>query len=259
MVKQYRHVVAFVYKFAHLSYDRGKPRGIQPTERLTLTINPAKPLKIFSSLFIVIKNSQTWINGCYVGLLYAPSAAFAELWGVNFLTQTYHLARPIAGALIGTIFIGWTIGGPLTGWLSDRIGRRKPILLISSICGAVFMGIVILVPHLPLLIIFILLFCYGFTNIGVAISYAVASEINLPKVSGTSIAFANMASVLIGACFQPIIGWLLDLLWKGKTHNGIHLFSSTHYRLALLALPICCLLSFIIALKIKETNCRNIT
>ena len=34
MVKQYRHVVAFVYKFAHLSYDRGKPRGIQPTERL---------------------------------------------------------------------------------------------------------------------------------------------------------------------------------------------------------------------------------
>ena len=45
MVKQYRHVVAFVYKFAHLSYDRGKPRGIQPTERLTLQhVNEIKPI-----------------------------------------------------------------------------------------------------------------------------------------------------------------------------------------------------------------------
>ena len=218
-----------------------------------------KPIGLLKGLFIVMKNSQTWLNGFYVGLLYAPSAAFAELWGVNFLTQSYHLSRPLAGAAIGTIFIGWTIGGPITGWLSDRIGRRKPMLLLSSLFGIIFMSSVIFIPNLPITTIFILLFCYGLTNTGVAISYAVASEINAPNISGTSIAFANMASVLIGACFQPIIGWLLDLFQYNTTHNGVHMFTATEYRWALLALPICSLLSFIFAFTLKETFCRNIS
>lgn len=217
-----------------------------------------KPIGLLTGLFMVMKNSQTWLNGFYVGLLYAPSAAFAELWGVNFLTQSYHLSRPLAGAAIGTIFIGWTIGGPITGWLSDRIGRRKPMLLLSSLFGIIFMSAVIFIPHLSITAIFILLFCYGLTNTGVAISYAVASEINAPNISGTSIAFANMASVLIGACFQPIIGWLLDLLWHGTVYHGVHTFTAGEYRWALLALPLCSLLSFIFALTVKETFCRNV-
>ena len=220
--------------------------------------NGKKTIGVLHGLLIVIKNPQTWINGLYVGLLYAPSAAFAELWGVNFLAQTYHISRPLAGAAIGTIFIGWTIGGPITGWISDRIRRRKPLLIASALCGMIFMGSVILIPNLSLTTIFILLFCYGLTNTGVAISYAVASEINLPRVSGTSMAFANMSSVLIGACFQPIIGWILDLLWNGKIHNGIIIFSGSDYRWALLALPICSLLSLLTATKVKETFCRNV-
>ena len=219
--------------------------------------NSAKPISVLKGLLIVIKNSQTWINAIYVGLLYAPSAAFAELWGVNFLTQSYHLSRPLAGTAIGTIFIGWTIGGPITGWVSDRIGQRKPMMIFSSICGMIFMGSVIFIPHLSIAFIFILLFCYGLTNTGVAISYAVASEINPRKISGTSIAFANMASVLIGAAFQPIIGWLLDLTSHGSVYKGIHIFTVSEYRLALLALPICSLLSLVLALKVKETFCQN--
>jgi MFS family permease len=139
------------------------------------------------------------------------------------------------------------------------MGRRKPMLIISSICGMIFMGSVILIPNLPIPLVFALLFCYGLTNTGVAISYAVASEINPRKLSGTSIAFANMASVLIGAAFQPIIGWILDLLWRGTVYNGVHTFTESEYRYALLALPICSLLSFFFALKIKETFARNIT
>lgn len=214
---------------------------------------------LLQGLLIVIKNPRSWINGVYIGLLYAPSAAFAELWGVNFLTQSYHIPRTIAGAAIGTIFIGWTIGGPLTGWLSDRVGRRKPILIASSVCGFIFMSSVIFIPHLSIHVLFTLLFLYGMTNTGVAISYAVASEINKPEINGTSIAFANMASVLIGACLQPVIGYILDLLWRGDmSHNGVRFYSLADYHHALLVLPICSLLSFVFALFVKETYCRNV-
>jgi MFS family permease len=224
----------------------------------TASIKPENKVGIWHGLILVLKNSRSWVNAGYIGLLYAPSAAFAELWGVNFLTQTYHWPRTLAGAAIGTIFIGWTIGGPATGWISDRIGRRKPLLMFSAVCGMLFMGSVIYIPHLSVITVFALLFLYGMTNTGVAISYAVASEINAPQINGTSMAFANMASVLIGALFQPIIGYILDKLWTGHMQHGIRVYSSSNYHWALLALPICSLLSFVFAWFVKETHCRNV-
>lgn len=232
---------------------RDKPKNFSTLHQHN---HPEKP-KLFSGLAKVVKNRRSWINGCYIGLVYAPSAAFAELWGVNFLTQTYHISRTIAGAAIGMIFIGWTIGGPLTGWFSDKIGQRKPLMIASSLCGLIFMSCIIYVPNLSLHVLFALLFFYGMTNTGVAISYAVASEINLPNINGTSIAFANMASVLIGACLQPIIGYILDILWHGNMLHGVRIYSLADYHHALVILPTCSFASLILALFVKETNCRN--
>lgn len=230
----------------------------KPQKSNLITSTAEASIGVFKGLQMVIKNPRSWINGVYIGLLYAPSAAFAELWGVNFLTQSYHLSRTVAGAAIGTIFIGWTLGGPVTGWLSDKIGRRKPMLIFSSLCGFLFMSCIIFTPHLSIHALFTLLFLYGMTNTGVAISYAVASEINRPNINGTSIAFANMASVLIGACLQPIIGYILDLLWRGHSTDGVRQYSLSDYHHALIILPVCSLLSFVFALLVKETHCQNV-
>ncbi len=134
----------------------------------------------------------------------------AELWGVKFFRQTYDLSNEMAAMGVGLIFIGWTIGGPLIGWISDKIQRRKIILILSASLSLLFASLVILVPGLPLGVLFCLLFLYGFANTGVATSYAVASEINPQAVAGTSVAFANMASVIVGAGFQPLIGRMLQ-------------------------------------------------
>lgn len=231
---------------------RDKPKELIPTR----STEPERS-GLLQGLMLVVKNPRSWINAGYIGLLYAPTAAFAELWGVNFLSQNYHLSSTIAGAAIGTIFIGWTVGGPITGWLSDKIGRRKPMLFFSALSGFILLSCIIFIPHLPIHLLFSLLFLYGMTNTGVVISYAVASEINLPKINGTSIAFANMASVLIGACLQPIIGYLLDLQWNGTILHGVHQFSLGDYHHALIALPICSALSFFFAFFVKETYCQN--
>ncbi len=46
-----------------------------------------------------------------------------------------HWDKQTASALIGAIFIGWGVGGPLFGFLSDRLRRRKPILIFSALAG----------------------------------------------------------------------------------------------------------------------------
>ncbi|MES2997826.1 MAG: MFS transporter [Pseudomonadota bacterium] len=211
----------------------------------------------WSGIVQVLKNPQSWWNALFAGLLYAPTAALAELWGVKFFRQTYHLSNEIAAMAVGLIFIGWAIGGPVSGWISDRIKRRKIVLILSAFLSLLLASLILLVPHLPLMLLFSLLFLYGLANTGVATAYAVASEINSHAISGTSVAFANMASVLIGAGFQPLIGWLLEKNWDGTLENGLAVYSASDFHSALLVLLSSLLLAVLVAFGIKETYCQR--
>lgn len=204
----------------------------------------------------VLKNPQSWLNGFYVGLIYSPTGAFAELWGTTYVQHNYGLDKIKAAQAISCIFLGWAIGGPLAGLLSDRIKRRKPVMIGSALLSLVTMTLALYTPNLSVPVLFLLMFFYGLSNTGVGVSYAVAGEINERRVAGTSLAFANMASIIFGALFQPLIGLFLDLQWDGKLVNGVPEYSIEAYRHAMLALPLCLVLGLISTLFVKETYCK---
>lgn len=208
---------------------------------------------ILGGLWRVLKNPATWLNGAMVGFLYAPTTAFGELWGASYLHRVYSINPEVAASAIGMIFIGWGVGSPVAGWLSDKIQRRKPIVIGSIVFSLLFMSIILYVPHLSVTLLFILLFFYGISNVGVATSYAIACEINPRAISGTSMSFANMASVIIGAIFQPIIGSLLDLKWHHTFIHHVPYYTAHAYRFAMLSLPACFLLSLVFGLLLKES------
>jgi len=213
---------------------------------------------LLTSLTIVLCNRQTWLNGFSAGFLYAPTAVFAELWGVSYLVRVYDLHTHVAASAISTIFIGWAVGAPFFGWLSDRIKRRRPLVLSSALLSLFFIAAILYLPRVPLPLLFVLLFLYGFSNTGVTTTYAISAEINPRAVAGTSVAFTNMASVLIGAAFQPIIGWFLDLQWKGVIANGARVYSAETFQHAMLILPIFCFLSWVFAMLTRETYCKQV-
>ena len=232
---------------------RDKPQG-----GIEVVQTRPRAMPLLAGLKMVLKNPQSWWNAIYAGLVYAPTAAFAELWGVTFLVNAYGIDTRTAAFGIGLIFIGWGVGGPLMGALSDRMLRRKPIMYVSAISGCIIIASILYIPHLPLAVLYSLLFLYGISNTGVATAYAVSAEINPRHIAGTSMAFANMASVIVGAIFQPIIGWLLD------KHAGVTslvvkpVYQAADFRFALVLLPVCMLLGIVFAKLVKETHCRPV-
>jgi MFS family permease len=213
-------------------------------------------LSFWGGFHKVLSNSQSWLNAGYAGLVYAPTAAFGELWGVSYLSRVYSIDRTVAANAVSCIFIGMAIGCPITGWISDRIRLRRPVMLTAAVASLVFMSSALYIPNLSIHSLFALLFLYGLANAGFATSYAVAGEIVPRQVAGTSLGFANMASVIIGACFQPIIGWFLDLQWQGQLLDGAPYYSPEAFRHAMMALPVCLALGVIITFFVKETHCR---
>ena len=213
---------------------------------------------MWQGLAKVLRNSQSWLNAAYAGFVFAPTAAFAELWGVSFLKHAYQVSTQLAAVAVGMIFIGWGFGGPLAGWLSDRMAKRLPVMIGSSVVCWIITTCVIYMPHLNIPAVILLLFLYGICNAGVAVSYTLAGEINTKALAGTSMAFANMASVLVGASLQPVIGWFLDLSWDGAMSKGVPSYSAHDFRMALVVLPICSLLGILFSFLVKETHCQEI-
>lgn len=228
-------------------------RDHKPTHITSESSSTEEPSSVWQNFVQLLRNPQLWINGLVIGCLFAPTAAFAEFWGTSYLTHVQGLHFAIAANAVGTIFIGWAVGGPITGWLSDFLQKRKPILVFTGILSLLFLSLVLFLPHIPATMIFILLFCYGFCNSGMAISYTVSKEISPVKTSATAIGFTNMASILIGSALQPLIGLLLDLNWKHKMVNGVRFYSSANYHTAISILPICFVIALIAVIFLKES------
>ncbi len=212
-------------------------------------------ISILSSLKIVLSDRQTWLNALYAGFLFGPTAVIGESIGPAYLQYGRGLSAGVAAFATGLIFIGWGISGPISGWLSDRMGRRKPLMIFSAAAGVILSSLFVFYPSINTSAAYFLFFIFGLTNTGVALAYAVSAEIHENKVVGTSIAFTNMISILVGASLQPIVGHLLDITSGARAYN-VETLTLVDFQSGLKILPLCSLVALILAFTVKETFCK---
>jgi MFS family permease len=231
----------------------------KPTTSVNLSKKSAvvPKYKILESLRIVMSSKQTWINGLYAGFLYGPSTVIGEAIGPAYLEYGRGLPTHSAAFAVGLIFIGWVFGGPIMGIISDRIGLRKPCMIASAVFGMIFTSIFVFYPHMNTGLTYTIFFLFGLTNSGVAIAYAVSTELHSRRVIGTAIAITNMLSIFIGALLQPLVGFLVDFVSNGRGYHVESLLLSD-FQYGLKILPISSFIAFILALLVKETYCKPI-
>lgn len=208
-------------------------------------------------LMVILKSSQTWLNALFAGLMVAPIATFAELWGVPFLQLDLQVSKPQAAALESLVFLGIACGGPFIGWLSGVTHRRLTWLFIGSLIAMTVLSCIIYVPMTNVLVTSVLLFLFGFASSSMLLSFALNTEMNPPRYSGFTIAFTNMIIMGGGAAFQPLAGWLLDLQGQVIFQHGTAVFSLPAYHKALIILPICHVLAFFVLFFIRDSHCKQ--
>ncbi|MCC5791179.1 MAG: MFS transporter [Legionellaceae bacterium] len=247
-------VIAFLFiALAALLYQfvRDKPGQRRQEVRATESVS------ILQSLRIILTTKQTWINAFYAGFLFGPTAVIGELIGPAYLQYGRGLSSHAAAFATGLIFMGWAASGPFSGWISDKLGKRKPMMIFSAVCGIIFSSLIVFYPDMDRNMAYILFFAFGVTNTGVAIAYAVATELHRENVVGTSIAFTNMISIFVGASLQPIVGQLLNH-FAGERAYDVRLLGLVDFQAAFTILPLSSFIALILALMVKETYCRPV-
>lgn len=211
---------------------------------------------VFKGFFGIIRNPQIWIVGIIGCLTYVTNSAFAELWGNPYLRQVYHLTPDQAARAISTSFLGWAIGGPLVGWFSDKIRQRRLPITVGAAAAAIAIAIIIYVPGLPIWAVYTALFFFGFFSCAHVVVFAVGREISPLRSAGTAVAVTNMFTMIGGVLFQPMIGKILDMHWSGQIVNGVRVYSTGDYQLALSVLPVAMVVTVLLTLFLHETNAK---
>ncbi len=209
-------------------------------------------------LKLALGRRAAWAMGAYGATAAGPTLAIAVLWGVPFVMQAYGLGRPAAGAFASTILIGWGVVGPAAGWLSDRLGRRKPLLYAGPLLGLVAWPVLIYVPGLPVPLLYLLAFAAGGSLSGFLVGFAVAKEFTPSAATGTITSLLNASVMLSIAVLQVVIGYILDLNWTGAIENGVRIYDAETYRLGFTAIPVLLLAGLVAVRFIPETHCRQI-
>ena len=211
---------------------------------------------LLAGLRVVSRNRETWLNAVYGMAMTGPMLAFGGLWGVPYLVAAYGIGRAAAAATTSLMFLGWGIGAPTIGWLSDRVGRRRPLMMAGGALAAVSLVALLYLPGLPLAAVSALLVVHGFTASSMALAFACVREHNPSGTSGAALGVVNAAVVGSGALFQPLVGLLLDLQWSGAMEAGARLYTPAAYGIAFAVIPLTGVLGTLAVLAMRETFCQ---
>jgi len=231
-------------------------RDVSPVKTEKKSAAPRK-ISMVKSLKTIFKNPQAWWLSIYSGFAFAPVMVFGGLWGVSFAQEAYGISKNFAAQAVSLIFIGFAIGAPTLGWLSDRIGLRKPVMFWGTLLAFISLTLVIYVPHFTGFFLMFFLFLLGFTISSFLLCFTMIREITSTLLAATAVGFMNAFDALLGAVSDPLAGRILDLRWAGKLFEGARVYTVEAYKVAFIILPIFLVVSLLVLIPIKETYCKS--
>lgn len=204
----------------------------------------------------ILKNPNNWLLMFYTGLAFSPVSVFAGLWGNPFLMQVYDISGSTLHWFTSFIFAGLAVGAPVLGYIADKLGRRKLVMIASALISLAALINIIYGTNQPHWLLAFTMFVFGFMSGSFMLGFAIGKEINPIAFAATVVAVINTGDPIVGSWAEPLIGKILDHTWNHVSHNGVRIFTTHGYHLALSSLVVYLILTCIIVmcLKIKKPD-----
>jgi MFS family permease len=195
---------------------------------------------------IVFSNPQSYLCGAVAGLLFAPTTIGDMVWGVARFQKDLQVSFHEAVISVSMVPLGWVVGCPLLGWLSDRVGRRKPVI-VGSVLLMILAGIQIGFQPLPIPVR-VAMFIFGIGSGAAMIPYSIIKEVNPDSVKGSAAGGINFLVFAITAFLGPVYA---SRIGKGV---GIGPNPKTNFQDGILFWIACCAAAIVLSFFLRETG-----
>lgn len=208
---------------------------------------------VLDALKVVWSNPQSWYLGIVGAALYMPLSILGALWGEDYIRAVTGADADQAAAAVSVMYVGWLVGGPIAGFVSDRYRTRRALLLGSAVATCAVTLAIALISDISITGMYGLMLLLGLASTSQVVCFASAVEHNPPEVTGTAIAATNMMIMLLGGLGEWGFGALLDLFGDGSGST----LDPHAFRMAIGLLPAICMVGLGAALLLSEAPERE--
>ena len=200
------------------------------------------------ALLVVFRNPQSILCGVIAGLLFIPTTILDMTWGVRYLQEGHGFDYGTAVLRSASVPFGWIIGCPLLGFLSDRFGRRKPVIAAGA---AVLLACVAWILYGPTEVLppYVIGLTAGVASGAAMLPYTVIKEANPPEMSGTATGVVNFLNFTFSALLGPVFAFLLTAVSGQASTRTLE-----HYQTAFEPLLYGVAVAIVLTLFLKETG-----
>jgi len=188
----------------------------------TSSAEPSISMKqALSNLGVLLTNRDYWFISVAAFVRYGTFAAFQALWAGPFLIEVMGYSAISTGNLLLLMTVGFIIGSPLWGALSDRVFKTRKGLIVFSL---IIMGVISLVltnvsPETDLLVLAIIFFVFGTVSSGGLLMYPHIKDLMPPKMAGAAMTGVNFFTMMGPAIFLQGLGILMQRLYPNASRG----------------------------------------
>jgi MFS family permease len=214
---------------------------------------------IMAGTVVVLRNRHTWPPFLAFFCLYA-AAGNLMLWVIPYLRDVYGLSTTAAAVYATASSLALLVAAPLTGFLSDRVLRRRklPYTALTAAQCVVWVVFVVTLGRLPLASVWALFFVLGLTSAAFVLTWPIGREVNPPHLAGVAVAVVNFGGFLGAAVTQGPLGALLDARWAGVMAAGARVYPVEAYRATFGACALLVLGALALTFLVRETRAVNV-
>jgi MFS family permease len=200
------------------------------------------------ALATVFSNPQSIMCGLISGLMFIPTTIFDMTWGVRYLQEAHAFDYGEAVLRSSMVPLGWIIGCPLLGFVSDKIGRRKPVVAVACVVLIGCLAWILFGPH-EMLPPYVVGLITGVSSGAAMLPYTVIKEANPANMSGTATGVVNFLNFTLSALLGPVFAALLTQASGGAAERTLE-----HYQAAFQYMLYGVGLALILTLLLRETG-----
>ncbi|MFC3908096.1 MFS transporter [Legionella dresdenensis] len=201
-------------------------------------------------------NRQNLKAAAYTSLMNMAIAVFGAMMGSLYLVQRMGISKEDASIINSMLFLGAIVGGPVIGWISDKLALRVLPMKVGVIASLLTLLAVLYLP-VSFVAMKILFFLLGFFTAAQIISYALVAESSPAAITATAVSVISLLTQGGYVVYQNLFTALLTSHGDMQIVDGVPVYSLADYQYAAMILLIGLVLALLSLIGLKETHGRH--
>lgn len=188
---------------------------------------------VFKAIKRVIKIKEVWRGFFILFTLVGCTTTITGLWGINYLTSVYKVSTGKASFIVAFIIYGLVCGSLFVD-KAIKIFKNNIIIyprIAAVINSIIWIYILVIRRGVPTLTeLSIVFFIMGFLAMAHIIAFTDINNYCESENSGLASSIVNSGEFIGSSIISLVIGFILDISWRGEVVNGVRVYSEAQYK-----------------------------